>query len=236
VSKASREDISSAFRIDQSKLKVVHNGIDTDVFQPMPEVQSNPLRIMVTASADAPLKGLVYLLKSFASLLKNHPQLELVVLGKLNEDGDTIKLIDELGISESLRFVSGISTAEIVKLYAEAAIVVVPSIYEGFGLPAGEAMACGKPVISTNGGALPEVVGDCGILIPTRDSAAITDAIEGLLANPKKGSELGKQARCRIVNLFSWKVAAEEIVTLYTSMLDEVDVKEVKDSHVTAND
>jgi len=235
VSQASRVDIAAAFGIDQSRLKVVHNGIDTEVFKPMPEIKPNPLRIMVTASADAPLKGLSYLLKSFAMLLKERPALELVVLGKLNEDGDTIKLIDELGINKNLRFISGITTAEIVELYAEAAIVVVPSLYEGFGLPAGEAMACGKPVISTDGGALPEVVGDSGILIPTRDSSAITSAIEDLLDNPEKRLQLGRKARSRIVDLFSWKVAAEEIVTLYQSMLDETGKEEVRDRHVVRN-
>ena len=236
VSHASRDDIAKAFGISRSRLKVVHNGIDTDVFKPIPGIKTNPFRIMVTASADAPLKGLSYLLNSFAALLKKYPQLELTVLGKLNEDGDTIKLIDELGIDKNLRFVSGITTEQIVELYAEAAIVVVPSIYEGFGLPAGEAMACGKPVISTDGGALPEVVGDSGILVPTRNSSAITTAIEDLLVNPEKQSQLGEMARSRILDLFSWKVAARDIISMYTNIIDEIDNKEAKERHVIADD
>jgi glycosyltransferase involved in cell wall biosynthesis len=235
VSKASQADIAKAFGISRSKLKVVHNGIDTNIFKPIPEIKTNPYRIMVTASADAPLKGLSYLLKSFSTLVEKHPQLELTILGKLNEDGDTIKLIDELGINKQLRFVSGITTEQIVELYAEAAIVVVPSIYEGFGLPAGEAMACGKPVISTDGGALPEVVGDSGILVPTRDSSAITAAIEDLLLNPEQQLKLGENARSRILELFSWKVAAEELISMYTSILDETDTKEVKEKNVIAD-
>jgi glycosyltransferase involved in cell wall biosynthesis len=236
VSHASRDDIAKAFGIGRSRLKVVHNGIDTDVFKPIPGIKTNPFRIMVTASADAPLKGLSYLLNSFAALLKKYPQLELTVIGKLNEDGDTIKLIDELGIDKNLRFVSGITTEQIVELYAEAAIVVVPSIYEGFGLPAGEAMACGKPVISTDGGALPEVVGDSGILVPTRNSSAITTAIEDLLVNPEKQSQLGDMARSRILDLFSWKVAARDIISMYTNIIDEIDNKEAKERHVIADD
>ncbi len=220
VSKASREDIGSAFDISPQTINIVHNGIDTEVFKPLPEIQQKPFRIMVTASADAPLKGLDYLLKAIALLLPAYPALELLILGKLKEDGETRKLIGKLDIGKHLKFVSGIETEEIVQLYAEATLVVVPSIYEGFGLPAGEAMACGVPIIATDGGALPEVVGNAGITVPTRDAKAIANAIDDLLKDPAKRDQLGRKARVRIVNLFSWKVAAEDMVGLYSRVLD----------------
>jgi glycosyltransferase involved in cell wall biosynthesis len=183
---------------------------------------------MVTASADAPLKGLDYLLKAIALLIPAHPELELLVLGKLKEDGETKKLIGRLDIGKHLKFVSGIETEEIVRLYAEATLVVVPSIYEGFGLPAGEAMACGVPIIATDGGALPEVVGNAGITVPTRDEGAIASAIDDLLKDPAKRNQLGRKARARIVNLFSWNVAAQDMVGLYSRVLnsrhEELDV------------
>ncbi|MCZ6503648.1 MAG: glycosyltransferase family 4 protein [Gammaproteobacteria bacterium] len=218
VSEASRRDIASAFNIDASKISVVHNGIDTEVFKPLAEVERKPFRIMATASADAPLKGLDYLLKAIATLVPEYPELELLVLGKLKEDGETKKLIGNLKIEKYLRFVSGITTAEIVELYAEASLVVVPSIYEGFGLPAGEAMACGLPVISTDGGALPEVVGNCGIIVPTRNELAIANAIKELLGNTDRQIQLGCKARARILELFSWKIAAQNMVELYSCL------------------
>jgi glycosyltransferase involved in cell wall biosynthesis len=231
VSKASRHDISSAFNISPQAIDIVHNGIDTEVFKPLPDVQQKPFRIMATASADAPLKGLDYLLKAIAILLPAHPALELLVVGKLKEDGETRKLIGKLDIGKHLKFVSGIETEEIVRLYAEATLVVVPSIYEGFGLPAGEAMACGVPVIATDGGALPEVVGNAGVTVPTRDEKAIADAIDDLLRDPIKRDQLGRKARARIVKLFSWKVAAEDMVGLYARVLD----KKQEDADVPAN-
>ena len=122
---------------------------------------------MATASADAPLKGLRYLLKAYARLLLDYPELELLLVSKPHPGGKTEALVNSLGIAKRVKFVSGISTEQMVHYYAEATIAVVPSVYEGFGLPAGEAMACGVPVVSTDGGALPEVVGNAGVIVPS---------------------------------------------------------------------
>jgi glycosyltransferase involved in cell wall biosynthesis len=174
---------------------------------------------MVTASADQPLKGLQYLLRAMAELIPNYPDIHLVILGKLKEDGDTEKLMNELNIHSHLTFVSGIETEELVRLYAQASIVVVPSVYEGFGLPAGEAMACAVPVISTNGGALPEVVGDSGLIVPVCDHGAIADALDTLFNDSSRRRQLSKSGRERIVNSFSWKVTASNMVSLYEQVL-----------------
>ena len=170
---------------------------------------------MATASADQPLKGLQYLLRAIALLAVDYPAIHLVVLGKINANGESQKLINNLAIGSRLEFVSGISTEALVTLYAEASVVVVPSVYEGFGLPAGEAMACGVAVVSTNGGALPEVVGDDGILVPVRNAQAIADAIKDLLDNPAKALELGLRGRQRILRLFSWTAAAASMTDTY---------------------
>jgi glycosyltransferase involved in cell wall biosynthesis len=215
VSEQSRQDIASAFNIDAAAIEVVHNGIDTEVFRPQPDTPRVPFRIMATASADQPLKGLQYLLRAIALLAVDYPAIHLVVLGKINANGESQKLINNLAIGSRLEFVSGISTEALVTLYAEASVVVVPSVYEGFGLPAGEAMACGVAVVSTNGGALPEVVGDDGILVPVRNAQAIADAIKDLLDNPAKALELGLRGRQRILRLFSWTVAAASMTDTY---------------------
>ena len=221
VSEVSRRDIADAFKIPAANLKVVHNGIDTETFKPNPEITRVPYRIMATASADQPLKGLQYLLRAIAELVFTYPEIHLEVLGKLKPDGDTEKLVTQLNLQKHLTFTSGVATQEVVNMYARASLVVVPSVYEGFGLPAGEAMSCGVPVISTNGGALPEVVGDCGIIVPVRDPEAIAQAIKELINNPDKRSALSKRGRKRILEHFSWRVAAQEMADLYYEVLEK---------------
>lgn len=221
VSDVSRRDVADAFQINAGGLTVVHNGIATDIFKPMPAVRRIPNRIMATASADQPLKGLRYLLQAIKQLAPQFPDIHLTVLGKLKEDGETANLLKTLKIDQHLTFVSGIETEELVRLYAEASVVVVPSIYEGFGLPAGEAMACGVPVISTTGGALPEVVGDAGVLVPVRDADAIATAVTELLKDDQKRESLGQAGRERILKHFSWQVAAEQFVGEYQKVIGQ---------------
>jgi glycosyltransferase involved in cell wall biosynthesis len=220
VSECSREDIARDFGIQPAGVALVYNGIDNEVFRPMPEVERLPRRLMATASADAPLKGLRYLLQAYARLLPDYPDLELLVVGKPKAGGDTEKLIRRLGISDRVRFESGISTETMVRYYAEATMAVVPSVYEGFGLPAGEAMACGVPVVSTNGGALPEVVADAGLQVPVRDADALAAAIRELLDNPARRDELGELGRRRIDEKFCWHVTAGYMTNYYYQVLD----------------
>ena len=222
VSQQSRQDIATAFSRHPDQIEVVHNGIDTDVFEPKADIKKAPFRIMATASADQPLKGVKYLVRAMSIVKKSYPQAHLVVLGKLNEDGEIAKLITTLNLNECIKFISGIDNKELVDLYNEASMVVVPSVYEGFGLPAGEAMACGLPVISTNGGALPEVVGDAGIIVPTRDADAIAKSIMHLFENPEVCAGLASKARSRILEQFSWQVAARAMVEKYSQVIDEV--------------
>jgi glycosyltransferase involved in cell wall biosynthesis len=221
VSEASRGDIAEDFEVPRSKLTIVHNGIDTDVFKPISSVKREPLTVMATASADAPLKGLEYLLRAIAQLIPDYPDLKLIVLGKLKEDGVTAKLISALNIVDRVTFYTGLSSDEVAGLYARATCVVVPSIYEGFGLPAGEAMACEAPVISTDGGALPEVVGDCGLTVPTRDHDAIASAISKMLEDESLRTNLAKKGRKRILDLFSWEVAADDMVRFYLDVIEK---------------
>jgi glycosyltransferase involved in cell wall biosynthesis len=219
VSDCSRQDIARDFAIQPAGIGVVYNGIDTDTFRPIEGVQRRPLRLMATASADAPLKGLRYLLRAYAQLLKRYPDLEVLLVSKPRPGGKTERLIRHLGIADKVQFVSGITTDEMVRYYAEACIAVVPSVYEGFGLPAGEAMACGVPVVSTDGGALPEVVGDAGVVVPAKSVVGLVDAIDDLLQNPEKRDQLAVAGRQRIVEKFCWKVCAAQMVDYYEQVL-----------------
>ena len=219
VSHASRRDIATDFAIAETKLNIIHNGIDTSVFRPIPAIEPDEFNVMATASADVPLKGLDYLIRAISILANEIPELKLTVLGKLKEDGKTAKLIRQLGLENRIHFYSGLSSQEIAELYAKASCAVVPSIYEGFGLPAGEAMACGVPVITTNGGALPEVVGDAGITVQTRDHIALADAIRTLLGDSNLRHTVAAKGRSRILELFSWEVAASDMVQLYREVV-----------------
>ncbi|CAN0604624.1 unnamed protein product, partial [Ectocarpus sp. 12 AP-2014] len=137
VSERSRQDIAADFGLPESRVDLVYNGIDTAVFRPHEDIRRQSNRLMATASADAPLKGLRYLLKAYAQLLETYPDLELLVVGRPQPGGKTEQLLDRLTIRDRVTFVSGISTGEMVRYYAQATVAVVPSIYEGFGLPAG---------------------------------------------------------------------------------------------------
>ncbi|MEM8659996.1 MAG: glycosyltransferase family 4 protein [Pseudomonadota bacterium] len=220
VSDCSRQDIARDFGLQPAGIGLVHNGIATDVFKPLPSIPRNPLRLMATCSADAPLKGLQYLLRAYARLLLEYPALELLVVSKPQPGGKTERLIGELGLKDKVQFVSGITTEQMVEYYARAAVAVVPSVYEGFGLPAGEAMACGVPVVSSDGGALPEVVGDSGVIVPAKNVTALVDAINELLLDAGRREVLGKQGRQRILDHFCWDVCAAQMVAYYRQVLN----------------
>ena len=165
VSENTRKDLIKDFKIDTKKTRKVLHGIDHETFQPIPSIKRKANQLITTASADVPLKGLIYLIRAYAGLLKEFPDLKLIVIGRLRE-GPTEKELKKEGIKEKVKFVSNLTGRQIAELYAESTIAVSPSVYEGFGFPAGEAMSCGIPLVSTNGGSLPEVVGDAGIIVP----------------------------------------------------------------------
>lgn len=219
VSESTRRDIADAFGVDAKRTRVVYNGIDTETFRPLPDVPRHPRRIMATASADVPLKGLTFLLEAYAELGRRYPDAELVVLGTLRKKSLAARTVRELGIADRVRFVGGIPQEELVRLYAEASVAVVPSLYEGFGFPAGEAMACGVPVVSTTGGALPEVVGDAGILVPTHDAGALAGAIGELFDDPERARALGDAGRRRVLERFDWSDVAGQLVELYREVI-----------------
>ncbi len=214
VSECTKKDISREFGISPQRFHVVPNGIDTEIFHPIPGISREKNRIIVTNSADTPLKGLYYLLHSIAKISKMR-DIKLVVIGTPKRNGGVVKLIQRLGIGDCIKFTGRITNKEFVRQYAKATMAVVPSVYEGFGLPAGEAMACGVPVISTNGGALPEVMGDAGILVPPADPDALARAVLKLMDNPGLSRKLGMAGYRRVLENFTWEKAAQKTVEAY---------------------
>ncbi len=220
VSECARKDISKEFNVPEDKFSIIPNGINTDLFYPLPEIKRQKNRIIVTNSADTPLKGLYYLLTSVAEIVK-HQKIRLVVVGTPKKNGKIIRQIKKLGIGKFVTFTGRISDEEFVRQYAKATVAVIPSVYEGFGLPAGEAMACGVPVISTTGGALPEVVGDAGILIPPADPDALTRAITKILNNPDLADTYSKAGYKRVLNHLTWNAAALKTVDVYRKVIND---------------
>jgi len=214
VSRRSRDDIAREFDIPPSRFRVVPNGVDTRQFRPLPGIERRPGRVLVTSSADVPLKGLRFLLEAVAALAPQRP-IRLVVVGSPRKDGSLLSTLRKLGIQKQVTFTGPIDPDTLVNQYARASMAVIPSLYEGFGLPAIEAMACGVPVISTTGGALPEVVGDAGLLVPPGDSAALAQAVAFLYDHPEAAEALGRQGHRRARRHFTWEKAAESTVQVY---------------------
>ena len=165
VSESSRRDIAEQLGVTPGRIAVVPVGVDSSVFRPLPGAARVPGRIMTTASSDVPMKGLVPLLEALAKVRTERADAHLVVIGRLREASTVPAVMDRLGLRGAVRFVSGVSDQDIVDLYGQAQLAVVPSLYEGFSLPAIEAMACGVALVATTGGALPEVAGPSGLAV-----------------------------------------------------------------------
>ena len=177
---------------------------------------------MTTASADVPMKGLVPLLEALAKVRTERPEAHLVVVGRL-KDGSVIPgVLERYGLNGAVRFLSGVTDQGIVDLYAEAELAVVPSLYEGFSLPAVEAMACGVPLVATTGGALPEVAGQSGVtalLVPPNDPGALAQAMLAALADEELCRRLGAAGRKRTIERFTWPVTARGTAEQYRELL-----------------
>ena len=218
VSESARDDICHDFGVPSASFRVVPNGINTDQFYPIPAIERKKNRLIVTNSADTPLKGLYYLFRAVADLSR-HQDIEVTVVGTPKKDGQIVNLIRELGIGHRIHFTGRIDNGEFVRHYARATAAVIPSVYEGFGLPAGEAMACAVPVISTTGGALPEVIGDAGILVPPADHLSLARAIGRVIGNPAQAEELGWAGYRRVQQRYTWPKAAEGTIAAYREVI-----------------
>lgn len=222
VSQTSCDDIVEQLGVRRERLRVVPVGVDPERFRPRPGTERVPGRVLTTASADVPLKGLVHLIEAVAKVRTERP-VELVVVGKSAELGPVAEAMDRFAVRDIVRFVSGISDDELVDLYAECEIAVVPSLYEGFSLPAVEAMACGVALVATTGGAIPEVTGPSGQaarLVPPADAGALAVAMNQLLADPAERARLGSAGRRRAIEHFTWRACATKTVEQYRALLE----------------
>ncbi|MFD4502644.1 glycosyltransferase family 4 protein [Streptomyces sp. NPDC058457] len=218
VSGTSRQEIVDHLGVREDRVHVVHIGADTDLFAPNPAVAQVPGRIVTTSSADVPLKGLVFLVEALAKVRTEHPAAHLVVVGKRPTEGPVAQAMERYGLDGAVEFVKGISDAELVDLVRSAEVACVPSLYEGFSLPAAEAMATGTPLVATTGGAIPEVAGRDGetcLAVPPGDAGALAAGLTRLLGDPELRRRLGHAGRERVLRHYTWARAAEGTVARY---------------------
>ncbi len=220
VSQNSIDDIHTDMGVSIDRMRLVPVGVDPDLFKPLDHVTRRPGRLITTASADVALKGLSYLLEAMAKL-RTERDVTLTIIGK-PRPGHSMDLIDSYGLAPHIEFVSGVSDERIVELYAEAEMAVVPSLYEGFSLPAIEAMCTGTPLVATDGGALPEVTGldgDTVLQCPAGDKDALAATIARGLDDAELRARVGAAGRQRVLERWTWTKCAEQTVEQYREVL-----------------
>ncbi len=221
VSENSIQDIHDDMGVDLDRMRLVHVGVDPDLFKPDPSVTRIPGRLITTASADVELKGLKFLLEAMAKL-RTERDVTLTVIGKAKPGGPSAKLIERLGLADHIQFVTGVPDERIVELYAESELAVVPSLYEGFSLPAVEAMGSGTPLVASDGGALPEVTGVDGETVlrcKAGDVDSLRVALERGLSDPELRAKIGPAGRERVSELYTWRQTAMNTVDQYREVI-----------------
>ena len=212
VSESSRTDICHDFRIHRKKVHIVPLGVDTRLFRPRPDTPRVKGRIVAVTSADSPLKGLPTLLRAVAKVVTDRDA-HLMVVG--TPVAATREQVSALGLGDRVTFTSGLPDETLARLLASAEVAVVPSLYEGFSLPAVEHLASGTPLIATRAGALPEVVGDAGELVAPGDSEELAAALRGLLEDDDARVRLAVSGLERVRERFAWPAVAAATAALY---------------------
>lgn len=224
VSETSRHDIIEQLHVSPERIDVVPVGVDQEIFRPQPEIQQVPGRLLAVISSDVPLKGLAYLLEAVAKLRTEAPHAHLVVIGRMRPEDPARRQVVRFGLEEAVTFTGNISYDEMIHLYGTAEIAVVPSLYEGFSLPAIQAMACGLPLVCTKVGAIPELAGADGetaLHVASRDAGALAAGIKRALDDAELRARLGVAARERVLDKFTWAVMANQTVEQYRILIDQ---------------
>jgi glycosyltransferase involved in cell wall biosynthesis len=215
----SRASVRQAFALRDEQITTIHDGVDTAVFRPQ-ELPKRPRSVLFVGNSDDRNKGARYLLEAAKILLDRGVEFHLTFKDRLDAQMAP-QMIRELGIGDRVTFLGRLPVEELARLYNEHEVLASPSLYEGFGLPAAEAMACGTPVVATTAGAFPEVIadGETGTLVPPADARALADAIEALLGDPARRLAMGAAGARRIEQQFSWRACAVRTAALYEDVL-----------------
>ena len=215
----SKKDISKEFHVKPENISVIHNAVDSNIFRPYPEIKNLSQRLITTASADVPLKGLDFSLYALADLSKEFQDIELLVIGTLRKGGHTDRLIKKLNLNDRVIFKTGISKDEIAQEYAKSSVAIVSSLYEGFGYPVAEAMSCSIPLIATDVASIPEITDNFAILIPPKDSDAIRNSVRKILLEPDLYNKVAAKGRLHIKNKFNWQTIGKQYEELMNKVI-----------------
>ncbi|MDA9131581.1 glycosyltransferase family 4 protein [Gammaproteobacteria bacterium] len=200
----SKQDIHHDFKVPMQNIQVIPNGIDFNIFCALPNIVPRVNGVITTASADVPLKGLDFSLHAIARLKYEYPDINLTVIGSPRAEGHTERLIKRLKLEEQVSFKTNLTKEEITHEYAKSSVAVVSSLYEGFGFPVGEAMACAIPLVATNVASIPEITGSFAQLIPAEDEEEIYQGIKNIFQNPQKYKIQAEFGRQHIIENFNW--------------------------------
>ena len=217
VSESSRGDICRDFGVYRDNVQIVPLGVDTRLFRPRPDRPRVKGRIVTVTSADSPLKGLSTLLRAVAKLATERDA-HLVVVG--SPSNATREQVALLALGDKVTFANGLPDEEYAQLLASAEVAVVPSLYEGFSLPAVEHLASGTPLIASRAGALPEVVADAAVLVTPGDPEEFAAALRGLLDDSAQRAELAARGLARVRERFAWPAVAAATVGVYRKAIN----------------
>ncbi len=220
VSQHTKNDLIKYLKIADDRISVVYNGVDRSIFKPY-NIKALDKPYILYVGSERPRKNLDRLIEAFAILRKEFPELKLVKVGTSGRSEqyryDTMKKLDSLGITQNVIFIDHIPELDLAYYYSSAVLLAYPSLYEGFGLPPLEAMACGCPVVTSNNSSLPEIMGKAGIMVDPYDTDSLTQAMRKVLTSSKlrdgmigKGLEQAKK--------FSWERAAMETMEVYKNV------------------
>jgi len=232
VSEATRKDIINHQRVSPKKVVVAYNGVNIGDFKPSgqsPEVLAKYglesfERIILSIGAIQARKGQWRIIQCLPAILKEWPNLVYVNVGRPYDEVYQARLrgdAERLGISENVRFLSGVPDEDLVSLINSAWLCVHPSSYEPFGLAVVEEMACGRPVVAFNVAALPEIIenGVDGILVAPEDSPGLTSSILNLLGDASLAKRIGEAARQKVATKFTWDLAAAQLEGIYEEIV-----------------
>ena len=221
VSECSAREIERLMGVQPSRIRVVYNGVDTDVFRSLDGLPKKSNSLIFVGNTEDRKKGIKYLLQAM-KMLENECQVKLTIIdGGAPEAQYAPALMRQINLNGRVEFARRLSGDDLVRWYSAADIAVVPSMFEGFGLPAAEAMACEVPVIAFAAGALPELVadGETGLLVPPGDVTKLAAAIKKLVENKELRLKMAKAARKRVQQKFNWEHAAKQILEVYKEVI-----------------
>lgn len=210
TSEASRAVLITDYRVEASKIRIIPLGVDTSKFQGKKRRSEKTTLLFV-----GPLikrKGVEYLIKAFKEI--ENKDVKLILIGQGRERKKLESLVKRLGL-KNVEFKGYLEDEELIKHYNMADIFVLPSLKEGFGQVLLEAMTCGLPIVATDATAIPEVVGNAGILVEPRNPKALANAIRVLMDDEELRGEFGERGRKRVEENFTWENVAERCVTVY---------------------